>query len=174
MGTIKGVAEIVINAHDIGALTRFYQEVMGFAFHSQYPKNNPTIVFLGIADIDSDLGKAHPQTLALIDPNRHPSARGKFDEPVGRPFSLNHLAFEIDEADYESEIARLKSLGIETALARFGHMRAKAIFFQDPEGNRLELICHDSSVSQEDAKQAENETDRAIQGAIDEFESNID
>ena len=167
MGLIKGVAEIVINAQDIESLSRFYQDVMGFVFHSQYPKMNPTIVFLEIAPLDSPLGTAHPQTFAIIDPNRHPAARGKFDPRINRPFSLNHLAFEIDESDYDSEITRLNSLGIETIPAKFGHARAKAIFFQDPEGNRLELICHDSSVSEEDAKQADIKTSQDIQGAID-------
>tara|TARA_R110002072_G_scaffold150953_6_gene299935 strand:+ start:46807 stop:47331 length:525 start_codon:yes stop_codon:yes gene_type:complete len=169
MGAIRGVAEIVLNARDLDVLSRFYREVMGFTFHSQYPKTNPTIVFLRIAELDSPLGKAHPQTLALIDPDRHPAARGKFDQPANRPFSLNHLAFEIDEADYQSEINRLESLGLETTLAQFGHVRAKAIFFQDPEGNRLELICHDSSVSQEAADRAEIETGQRIQHAIDQF-----
>ncbi len=168
MGAVRGIAEIVLNARDLGVLTRFYREVMGFTLHSQYPKTNPTIVFLRIADLDSPLGKAHPQTLALIDPDRHPAARGKFDPPANRPFSLNHLAFEIDEADYQSEIDRLESLGIETTIAEFGHVRAKAIFFQDPEGNRLELICHDSRVSRADAIAADADTDRQIQAAIDD------
>jgi len=170
MGSIRGVAEIVLNAQDIDALSQFYQNVMGFTFHSQYPKMNPTIVFLNIADLQSPLGKAHPQTLAIIDPDRHPSARGKFDPPADRSFSLNHLAFEIDESDYNSEIAKLESIGIKTTLTQFKHVRAKAIFFQDPEGNRLELICHDSSVSEEDAIQADMETDRSIQSAIDKLD----
>ncbi len=168
MGAVRGIAEIVLNARDLGVLTRFYREVMGFTLHSQYPKTNPTIVFLSIADLDSPLGMAHPQTLALIDPDRHPAARGKFDPPADRPFSLNHLAFEIDEADYQSEIDRLESLGIKTTIAEFGHVRAKAIFFQDPEGNRLELICHDSRVSRADAIAADADTDRQIQAAIDD------
>tara|TARA_A100001391_G_scaffold112576_3_gene75656 strand:+ start:544 stop:1056 length:513 start_codon:yes stop_codon:yes gene_type:complete len=168
MGAVRGIAEIVLNARDLGVLTRFYREVMGFTLHSQYPKMNPTIVFLSIVDLDSPLGMAHPQTLALIDPDRHPAARGKFDPPADRPFSLNHLAFEIDEADYQSEIDRLESLGIKTTIAEFGHVRAKAIFFQDPEGNRLELICHDSRVSRADAIAADADTDRQIQAAIDD------
>jgi len=168
MGAVRGIAEIVLNARDLGVLTRFYREVMGFTLHSQYPKTNPTIVFLSIAYLDSPLGKAHPQTLALIDPDRHPAARCKFDPPANRPFSLNHLAFEIDEADYQSEIDRLEALGIETTIAEFGHVRAKAIFFQDPEGNRLELICHDSRVSRADAIAADAVTDRQIQAAIDD------
>tara|TARA_R110002111_G_scaffold260484_1_gene331864 strand:- start:527 stop:1045 length:519 start_codon:yes stop_codon:yes gene_type:complete len=171
MGAIRSVAEVVLNAHDIHLLSKFYHEVMGFSVLSQYPKQHPTIIFLEIAKLDSPLGKAHPQMLVLIDPDRHPSARGKFDSAVERSFTLNHLAFEIDESDYESEIVRLASLGVTTTLAEFGHARAKAIFFQDPEGNRLELICHDSSVSEDDAIEADKETDRQIQAAIDRYES---
>ncbi|MDF1809318.1 MAG: VOC family protein [Phycisphaerales bacterium] len=176
MGAIRSVAEVVLNAQDLNALVRFYKDVMGFGFHNQYPKQNPTIVFLEISSSDSPLGTAHPSMLVLIDPDRHPSARGKFDPPTNRAFSLNHLAFEIDEAEYETENARLNSLNISTNLVQFKHVRAKAIFFQDPEGNRLELICHDSSVNEEDAIQADIETDRSIQNAIDQFdsESNID
>lgn len=170
MGAIRGVAEVVLNARDLGSLSRFYQDVMGFGFHSQYPKHNPTILFLEIAPLESPLGRAHPSMLVLIDPERHPSARGKFDPPIDRAFSLNHLAFEIDEVAYDSEITRLESLGVRTTLARFGHARAKAIFFQDPEGNRLELICHDSTVSIEDAIEAGHETDQQIQAAIDRLE----
>ena len=59
--------------------------------------------------------------------------------------SLNHFAFEIDEASYNSEQRRLKDLGLETLLRTFPFLQARAIFFNDPEGNRIELICHHSS-----------------------------
>ncbi len=169
MGAIRGVAEVVLNARDLDALVPFYRDVMGFAFHSQYPKQNPSIVFLTISAIDSPLGRTHPSMLVLIDPDRHPAARNKFDPPKDRPFSLNHLAFEIDEDDYENEQGRLESLGISTTLVQFKQIQAKAIFFQDPEGNRLELICHDSSVTDEQAIVADLETNEQIQSAIDAY-----
>lgn len=154
MGAVRGVAEIVLNARDLDAMTRFYVEVMGFEPHSRYPSDRPTIVLLEIAPLGASLGRSHPQLLALIDPSRHLSAKDKFDEPEQRRSALNHLAFMIDEADYESEFARLESLGLEPVKARFEHMRAKAVFFRDPEGNRLELICHDGSVTEARAREA--------------------
>jgi len=169
MRRINGIAEIVLNAHDLDGMTRFYQDVLGFSLHSQFPFHHPTIVFLTITETDSLLGRTHPQMLVLIDPDRHPSAVGKFDQPTSRPFSLNHLAFEIDEAHYEPELERLGSLGIETIPSRFPHLHAKAIFFQDPEGNRLELICHDSSSTVE-LDIAAKETSEQIQRAIDDLD----
>ena len=55
---------------------------------------------------------------------------------------LNHLAFEIEEADFETEMKRLKDLGLTVTTLDFPHMQAKGMFFKDPEGNLIELICH--------------------------------
>lgn len=142
MGAIKGVAEVVINVHDIAGMQAFYERTLGFTFHSRFPDPDPTIVFLTLIDLHSPLGRGgHPQLFALVDPARHiPDTFVGLD--VDRS-SLNHLAFEIDETDFESELQRLKALGLETTVKRFRHMSAKAIFFNDPEGNRIELICHD-------------------------------
>ncbi|MFI4897381.1 MAG: VOC family protein [Phycisphaerales bacterium JB059] len=154
MGAVRGLAEIVLNARDLDAMTRFYVEVMGFRPHSRYPSDRPTIVFLEIAPLGAPLGRTHPQLLALIDPARHISAKDKFDQPEQRRSALNHLAFMIEEADYEGEFQRLEALGLGPVKGSFEHMRAKAIFFRDPEGNRLELICHDRSISEAQAQEA--------------------
>ena len=36
----------------------------------------------------------------------------------------------------------LSAAGLDPQPAAFPHMNAKALFFKDPEGNQLELICH--------------------------------
>ncbi len=143
MSSIKGVAEIVINVRDIGGMRRFYEESLGLTLHSHFPDSDPTIIFLTVTDLDSPLGRGgHPQLFALVDPERHiPDAYVGIDN---KKSSLNHLAFEIDERNYESEQQRLKELGLEVRTTEFPHMQAKAIFFNDPEGNLIELICHDS------------------------------
>ena len=113
MGAIKGVAEVVINVHDIAGMQAFYERTLGFTFHSRFPDPDPTIVFLTVIDLHSPLGRGgHPQLFALVDPARHiPDTFVGLD--VDRS-SLNHLAFEIDETDFESELQRLKALGPET------------------------------------------------------------
>jgi catechol 2,3-dioxygenase-like lactoylglutathione lyase family enzyme len=162
MGAIRGVAEVVLNVRNMEMMVRFYTEVVGLTPHSRYPFEHPTIVFLEIAPLDSALGRTHPQLLALVDPVRHRSAAGKFDAIEQRRSALNHLAFEIDEEAYPSELARLEGLGLAPMGVRFEHMRARAIFFQDPEGNRLELICHDRDVSEEEARLAGERLDREL------------
>ena len=146
MSSIKGVAEIVINVRDIGGMRQFYEEALGFTFHSQFPDTEPTIVFLTVKELDSPLGRGgHPQLLALIDAERHVFTRERYAGLDHGRSPLNHLAFEIDEQDYESQQRRLEQLGLDVRTTAFPHMQAKAIFFNDPEGNLLELICHESS-----------------------------
>lgn len=140
---IKGVAEIVINVRDISGMIKFYSEVLGFNFHSQYPDNDPTIVFLIIANLDSPLGHGgHPQLFALVDPKRHIHTRDTYMGLDNQRSSLNHLAFEIDAADFEAEKQLLEARGLTVRTMEFPHMRAKGLFFNDPEGNKIELICN--------------------------------
>ena len=62
----------------------FYEDVLGFGFHSQLPESEPPIVFLTICDRGTALARGgHPEMLVLIDPTRHPGAAGLFDA-IGR------------------------------------------------------------------------------------------
>ena len=140
---IKAIAEIVINVDDIERARAFYETVLGFQLHSQYPAEDPTIVFLTIAELNSPLGRGgHPQLFALIDPHRHPPAQQRFRGLDVAVSSLNHLAFEIESEAYEPEKRRLEALGLTVREETFPHMNARALFFRDPEGNMLEFICH--------------------------------
>lgn len=168
MPSIRGIAEIVLNARDIDTLSEFYQQVLGLELHSQHPRVRPTIVFLRIGPLHTELNASHPQLLALIDPDRHPPAKGKFDSPSARAFPLNHIAFEIEESEYESHAHHLRDAGLDVFETRFEHSRAKAMFFRDPEGNRLELICRDSSVSDDRAAEAELELNAEIERSLKE------
>lgn len=139
---IRAIAEIVINVDDIDRARKFYETVLGFQLHSQYPAEDPTIIFLTIQTVDTPLShNGHPQLFALIDPHRHAPAKARFQGLDVTRSSLNHLAFEIDTEAYASEKNRLETLGLTVREERFPHMQAKALFFRDPEGNTLELIC---------------------------------
>jgi catechol 2,3-dioxygenase-like lactoylglutathione lyase family enzyme len=135
------VSEVVLNVTDIESMSRFYQDVLGFPEFARFPEEEPTIIFLTIAPLDTPLGKTHPQLLALIDPARHTPVHGRFESPAARTSTLNHLAFEIHPHNYDAEFERLESGGLSPKATRFEWLSAKAIFFSDPEGNTLELIC---------------------------------
>ena len=150
---ITGVAEIALSVRDLPSMRQFYQDVLGFAVLSEAchetgskadPSGEPTIAFLTIRELDTPLGRhGHPQLLALIDYQRHAAAKGRFDGLEPRTSTLNHLAFEIPPDRYEVERERLGALGLEPQPTRFQDMCARALFFHDPEGNLLELICHE-------------------------------
>ena len=154
---VIGVAEIVLSVCDLPRMRRFYQEVLGFrllteACHEHGPEpdpgGEPTIAFLTITPLDTPLGRhGHPQLLALIDYQRHVFAKRRFDGHEPSKSTLNHLAFEILPGRYEAERARLDGLGLKPETTRFPTMCARALFFDDPEGNQLEFICHDDSLT---------------------------
>ncbi len=151
---VTGVAEIVLSVRDLPTMREFYRSVLGFKLFSQgcyetesgpTEGGNPTICFLTIRDLDTPLGRhGHPQLLALIDHRRHVFAKPRFDGHDVRRSTLNHLAFEIPPDSYDDHNTRLIELGLDPTYSAFPAMNAKAIFFNDPEGNTLELICYDS------------------------------
>ena len=54
---MKTIAEIVLNVNDIAQASAFYETVLGVQLHSQFPAEDPTIVFLTLAEVDSPLGR---------------------------------------------------------------------------------------------------------------------
>ena len=154
---ITGVAEIVLSVRDLPRMRSFYERVLGFSLLSQAchetgtepdPEGEPTIAFLTIKQVDTPLGaNGHPQLLALIDYRRHVFARPQFDGHDPRRSTLNHLAFEIPPESYAAHRERLEELGLRPRPVEFPNMLARALFFSDPEGNVLELICHHPATS---------------------------
>lgn len=148
---IIGLSEVVLSVADLPTMRKFYTEVMGFRLHSQLsmesvdpdPMGEPTITFLTICDMDTPLGRGgHPQLLVLIDYRRHIYARERFAGHDVTRSTLNHLAFEIPPDGFDAHVRRLQSLDLTLTFFEFPGMNARAMFFKDPEGNTLELICH--------------------------------
>lgn len=146
---VTGVSEVVLSVDDLPTMREFYIRVLGFPLHSELsretlegdPDGEPTITFLTICETDTPLGNGgHPQLLALIDWRRHVHARKRFVGHDVTRSTLNHLAFEIPPESFDEHAARLQDL--ELSFSEFPSMNARAMFFHDPEGNALELICH--------------------------------
>ena len=156
---ILGPAEIVLSVRDLPAMRGFYRDVLGFPVHGEASHTvgaepdadgPPTICFLTIGDTDTPLGRSgkHPCLLVLIDHVRHVFARGRLQGHDVTRSTLNHLAFEIPIDAFEDHAARLRAHGLDVTCSRFPAMSARAMFFNDPEGNRLELIAHDPAVGE--------------------------
>ena len=131
---VMHIAEVGLRVKDLTQMVTFYQEVLGLEIVRAYAKH----VFLKAGELDSPLGRGgHPQLLVLFDRD----VRLEIDLTT-----LDHLAFEISLDEYESERTRLQEMGLElvekTWSGEYAWLRARSIFFDDPEGNRIELIAH--------------------------------
>lgn len=137
---ILGLAEVVLRAKDVQKLTAFYEGVLGL----QVVYRSDDAVFLlvgpGVA--------GHPEALGIFSTSiatDHPSAPLSGLESATSP--MHHLAFEIAVESYESERERLMGLGLDVRGAEFAWSKARSLFMTDPEGNVVELVCHDGSMT---------------------------
>ncbi len=112
-------------------MTAFYRDVVGLEiFNDDFDE----FVFLKVGD----LAEGHPQILGLFD---------RKTEAGQKTTTLDHFAFVIDLADYESQRTRLEGLGIGVFPREFPRFGWRSLFFADPEGNTVELVCYDPTVS---------------------------
>src|SRR4051794_30571269 len=97
---IKALGEIALRVTDLDTMQRFYERTVGL----EMMRRTDNAAFFKIAD---GYG-GHTQVLALFDRSSSPGYQGL----NAATSTVEHLAFEIALADYESEKARLESLGL--------------------------------------------------------------
>ena len=125
MTKIKGIAEIVLNVHDMEASLRFYQEVLGLEILGQ-----PGPVFLKAGEPAVNI----PQMVVLFPLQ---AAAGDFEAPR----TLHHLALELAPEDFDAEERRLKALGYEIRYGQHPVISSRTMYVDDPDGNEVEFIC---------------------------------
>jgi catechol 2,3-dioxygenase-like lactoylglutathione lyase family enzyme len=104
----------------------FYETVVGLEFMREFPG----IVFFRL----SEGYGGHTTVLALFDR----------EADVGpERTTLDHFAFTIDIADYETAKQQLESAGLHVRPVVFEWVGWRSLFFRDPEGNRVEFVCRD-------------------------------
>jgi catechol-2,3-dioxygenase len=134
MRPIKALGEIALRVTDLDAMVRFYKEIVGLQLMRRTEKG----AFFRIAE---GYG-GHTQVLALFDRSGNPGYTG-LDAATS---TVDHIAFEIDLADYESEKARLESLGLTVTTVEHGWVHWRSLYTKDPESNEVEWVCYDESV----------------------------
>ena len=91
------IAEVALRVSDLDRSVAFYCDELGF----EVPKTGQNVVFLTVGPLPSPLGDAgHPQLFALFKREIEIDAANS---------TFDHIAFEIDPDDYESELERFKS-----------------------------------------------------------------
>jgi catechol-2,3-dioxygenase len=131
---IKALGEIALRVTDLNAMQWFYEGIVGL----ELMRRTDNAVFFKIAD-----GYAsHTQVLAFFDRSSSPGYRGL----NAATSTVDHIAFEIPLADYESEKARLESLNLTVTTAEHAWVHWRSLYVFDPEGNEVEWVCYDESV----------------------------
>ena len=138
---VMHIAEVGLRVTELPRAVKFYQEVLGLEVVRAYP----TIVFLKVGDLDSPLGRGgHPQLLVLFD------RKVKLDIALT---TVDHFAFEISLEQYPTERVRLQQMGLEVIeriwQGEYAWLKARSLFFDDPDGNTIELIAHDPNAASE-------------------------
>ena len=115
---IRGVYEIAIKVKDLAKAEPFYREVLELEVGLRDEKRKWLFLRAG-----GDAGMVVLQ-------------EDKNDWP------LQHFAFTIDEADIERAADTLRERGVEVEGPVFHEwMPAKSLYFEDPDGNSLELCA---------------------------------
>jgi catechol-2,3-dioxygenase len=128
---VKALGEVALRVNNLPQMKRFYQDVLGLELLGEFS----TAALLKIAD---GYG-GHTQVLGLFDRS----------VPVGpQHTTVDHIAFTIALEDYESERRRLEALGLDVEVTNHDWVKWRSIYFHDPEGNLVELVCYDESLGQ--------------------------
>ena len=132
---IRGLAEIALRVRDLDAMQNFYANMVGLELLQRFD----TSAFFRIAE---GVG-GHTQIPAMFD------RRSTVDYvvPEFARTTVDHLAFGVLLADFESELARLKSLGLDVTTAEHAWVQWRSLYVSDTDGNRVKLVCIDESIS---------------------------
>lgn len=126
---LAGFDHIVIRARDPARLIAFYRAALGCEVAHEQPGIQLTHLRVGSQLID-----IIPEAGPLSEPG---------DAPVAQPArNVDHVCLQVTPFDGPAIRAHLKKLGIEATEPgeRYGAGgNGLSLYFQDPEGNRLEL-----------------------------------
>ena len=116
---VERIDHVVLRVRDLPAMVRFYEQALGF-------KVERTLERLSLVQM-----RAGASMLDLVKGER-PAAGGNMD----------HLCFRIEPFDRSSIESRLSPLGIAIGetVERYGaEGTGLSVYFNDPEGNQIEL-----------------------------------
>ncbi len=136
--SIKALGEVSFRATGLPSISKFYEEVLGL----EVLRREDSFGFYKIAE-----GFAgHPWVFALFDASDRGFIEAKSNQQRPEQSTLHHVAFNIALEDFEAEKNRLESLGVKVCSAVHEWLHVHSMYFSDPEGNLIELVCYDESV----------------------------
>lgn len=146
---MKRIDHINFVVADLDAMTAFYRDTLGLRVSKQISIDGPWIeAVTGLANAKADVVYLEPETgpgVELICYRRPQGSRPERLSQANTP-GLRHAAFRVDDLD--GVIRKLEDAGahvqsdvqqVPTDQADFAGRQKRIVYFQDPEGNLLEL-----------------------------------
>jgi catechol 2,3-dioxygenase-like lactoylglutathione lyase family enzyme len=124
---ISGLAEVVLNVHDLDAALGFYRDMLGLKVISPPEMTSP--VFLRAGEAMAGL----PAMLVLV--RLPPDA-----VPFAPPRTLHHLALAIAPAGFDAAERALTAAGHAVRTGKHPVIPSRTMYVDDPDGNEVELI----------------------------------
>jgi catechol 2,3-dioxygenase len=128
---IKALGHVVVRVTDRARAERFYNGVLGLPICARYDENGMRMTFF-------TLGNHHD--FAVMEVNAEGSDPGR--SGVG----LHHVAFNIGRELDELREAKAKLEAAGVATSPIDHEVTKSLYFDDPDGNGVELYIDASDV----------------------------
>ena len=137
---IKALGEIAIRVSNLDRMQEFYENTLGLELMKRFEN----LVFFKIAHGF----EGHTQELVLFAESLPPDHKSRtFTGLNAHTTTLHHIAFTISLADFGTEKERLEGLGLEVETQEHTWVSWRSLYFPDPEGNLVELVCYDESVT---------------------------
>lgn len=117
---VRGLGEIALRVNDLDAMQKFFEEVIALPLMTRVPN----CAFFKIAD---GYG-GHTQVLALFDRSGSPG----YATPDAPTSTMDHIAFDIPLADFDTELKRLRALGLEVETSEHAWVHWRSLYVTDP------------------------------------------
>jgi len=128
VATIRGLAEVVLNCHDLAVMVTFYRDLLGLTVISPPERKNPIFLQAG------ESGEGLPSLLVLV------QMQGEL-EPFVKPRTLHHLALTIPAESFDATMTALTGRGFTVRTGQHPVIPSRTMYIDDPEGNEVELIA---------------------------------
>ncbi len=124
---IDGLAEVVLNVHDMGRALDFYQRLLGLQRISPEGQSGPVFLRAGNANT------AVPSLVVLV-----PLPAGS--EAFRAPRTLHHLALTLPAETFDDARVFLERAGYEVRGGKHPVLAVRTMYVTDPDGNEVEFI----------------------------------
>lgn len=120
---VERIDHVVLRVRDLAGMVRFYEQALGFKEERRLEKLQLVQMRAGASMLD------------LI------AAERSADAPAGTA-NMDHLCFRVEPFDRDAIVTRLAPFGVSVGetVERYGaEGNGPSVYFNDPEGNQIEL-----------------------------------